>query len=495
MLRKGLTKLSMLAAVTTGMLGAASVQAADYTDVLDAADQVYLDDELVDDAFDIALEPAFKQRHEWAKLKHEQAVTEDGGQTHLYNELEYERVVNEFDVGLEIGLFHDLSFRMNLPIIISDQQSYKFDKSSDDPAYQVDPSRSYLSPESVTEDRPYSFFDLADTEILKGTKRSGLGDMSFGLAWNPYNTERNFIPDTPWRDETGRSTMFLAFDYVAPTGKAHKIDNNGVGRGIHEFLFTVAASHRFKFVDPYIGLKFGIPKGTSDLYKDFGANQKRKDPGLWGQIDLGLELVPYESIHKDYQRFVKFDLRAYFKYTGEGRQYMELADAIGTGDCWHTDDASSIIGTKCEWLAEKWSNAGSSYEDLAAGWAGGANAKLLNGMHLAEDGLFDYEGYATVGGSFNLTIQPVQYVQINAGVSADYVADHFVTFTKVGRDRIAIDEKTGKKDVNAKDGFVSENLTEERNPTYSTAIDRAGNRIKRVENVNLEWFVGLKVMY
>lgn len=493
MVRKGITKLSWLALLTAaGTLGAVNAQAADYTDVLDAADQVYLDDELVDDNFDIALTPAFKQRHEWAKLKREYADKQDTHKTRLLNELEYERVINEFDIGLEIGMFHDIAFRMNMPIIISDTQSYKFDKSSDDPIFQVDPSKSYLSPDKISADRPYKFFDLKDNEVLDGTKRSGLGDMSFGIAWNPYNTERHYIPERPWKDETGRSTMLLAFDYVAPTGKAHQIDNDSAGRGIHEFIFTVAASHRFKFIDPYIGVKFGIPKGTAELYKDFGANQKRKDPGMWGKIDLGIEFIPYEALHKDYQRLVKIDLRGYFKYTGEGRQFSELADAFGTSNCWKTDDAASVMNGQCQWVAEKWSNAGSSYEDLAAGLYTDP-AKLKN-IALREDGIFDYEGYATVGGALNLTIMPVQYVTILAGVSADYTADHFVTFTKVGRDRVLVD-KNGNIDPTQKDGKVSDNLTEERNPTYSGVLDRSGNRIKRVENLNLEWFVGLKLAY
>ncbi len=493
MVRSGY-KWATILALGAGILGAGTAQAADITDVLDAADAVYLDDELVDDPFDIALTPTFKQRHEWAKLKREYTDTETQ-KIRLLNELEYERVINEFDIDLEIGLFHDLSFRMSLPIIISDQQSYKFDTSSDDPLYQITKAGtknedgdlvgiSWFSPKNTDDMHPYRFFDLNDGDVLKGNKRSGLGDMSFGIAWSPYNTERNYIPDRPWKDETGRSTFTLAFDYVAPTGKTRAIDNSNPGNGVHEFQFSVAASHRFSFIDPYIGLKLGVPVGTSD-FKDYGANQVRQDPGIWGKIDLGIEFVPYEALHKDFQRYVKIDLRGYFKYNGEGRTFSELMDAFGQGT-YAVDDATGIFGTDHGYLAEKWSNAGSSRTDLAEG--------KLAGIPLKEDGMFDYEGYATLGGGLNLYIQPIQYVEIRAGVNVDYAQNHFITFTKIGKDRVTYKDD-GTVDPSHKDGYVTDTLVEERNPTFNSALDRVGNRIKRTESLNLEWFVGLRLMY
>ena len=228
-------KMAALTAAAAWMT-AGQAFAADVTDVLDAADEVYLGKEKVSDPFDISLTPKFIQKYEWAKLKKEY---NDKGNVRLLNELEYERVVNEFDIDLEIGMFHDFSFRMNLPIIISDQQSYQFDTSSDDPKYHISPANSTLAPAQTSASRPYKFFELESGQNLKGKDRSGLGDMSFGIAWSPYNTERHFIPERPWERNTGRSTITLAFDYVAPTGDAKTIDNTGAGSGVHELIFSV----------------------------------------------------------------------------------------------------------------------------------------------------------------------------------------------------------------------------------------------------------------
>ena len=352
MVRK-VKNLAILAAVC-GFMYAGEAMAADVTDVLDAADEVYLGDEKVSDPFDISLTPKFVQRLEWAKLKREY---NDSGSIRLLNELEYGRTVNEFDIDLEVGMFHDLALRVHLPIIISDQSTYKFDTSSSKEEYKINPGNSFLAPSNdlftdgrPNSNRPYQFFHLDADETLKGKKRSGLGDMGFGIAWSPYNTERHFIPDRPWQNNTGRSTVTLAFDYFAPTGTTRGIGNSNVGSGAHELQFTVAASHRFSFVDPYVRLQYGLPIGTDD-YKDYGKNQTRVDPGMWGRIDLGIEFIPYESIDVRFQRAVKVDLRGYFKYNAEGRRYMELSDALGSNDECMGANAENLP-EKCAWMKE-----------------------------------------------------------------------------------------------------------------------------------------------
>lgn len=465
-----------------GAMYATNAFAADVTDVLDAADEVYLGNEKVSDPFDISLTPKFSQRHEWAKLKREY-FDKSTSQIRLLNELEYKRVVNKMDLDLEIGLFHDLSFRMNLPIIISDQASYKFDTSSSDPEFRIGKNNSWFSPSVLAGDRPYHFFELAEGQTLKGRDRSGIGDMSFGIAWSPYNTERHFIPERPWEGNTGRSTVTLSFDYKAPTGKMRGIDNSGAGFGAHELIFAVAASHRFSFVDPYIRIQYGLPIGTDSAYPDYGANQTRVDPGMWARIDLGIEFIPYESIDVKFQRFVKIDLRGYFKYTAEGRAYSELADAFGKGACYNSDGT----GAGCAWVTQKWSNAGADNIQAVANGTYSGNYK--------EDGLFDYEGFGAIGGALNLTIQPLQYLSIVAGVAADYEQNHFITYTKLGKDRHTYNAKGELVASDQKDGLITENAFEERSPTYSKALDAVGSRIKRVESINLEWFVGLKLMY
>ena len=231
-----------------------------------------------------------------------------------------------------------------------------------------------------------------------------------------------------------------------------------------------------------------VKEYDSNTDKDYGDNQKRRDPGMWGRVDLGIEFLPYESFNIDYQRLVKIDLRGYFKYNGEGRAYSELADAFGSGNCYTTQMTNGgLADEKCGWVAEKWSNAGKDHiMDMAN--------RSYTGT-LKEDGMFDYEGFATVGGALNITVQPIQYVAIIAGVAADYTQNHFITFTKVGNDRGTANAEGTALLNNTKDGIVTDSIYDERTPAFSTALDRAGQRLKRTESLNLEWFAGVRVMY
>ena len=511
-------KIFALTAAAVGTLASATAMASDYTDVLDAADQVYLENEegqivLVDDVFDISLNATFNQRLEWAKLKREYQDP-NLKRTRELNELDYKRITNTIDLDLEIGLFHDLSLNVSMPIVISDQRQYRFD-STDVWEYDADGQNRHKTGEVTSASKDsyfagntragydvhdtaydaggtqYKFFDLQDNTWLKGKKRSGIGDMTFGIHWNPYNTERNYIPDRPWRDETGRSTMLLAFDYTAPISEAANTENKKVGSGVHELKFTFAASHRFKYVDPYIGVIFGLPIDRESDYHDYGSNQPRKGPGMWGRADLGAEFIPYEHMHTDFQRFVKFDLGLFFRYNSEGRAYSELGDAFATSDCYKTNLTNGVADNpKCQWVAEKWGSGGSANVDkLASGNYSGS---------VMDDGFYDYDGYGVLGASLKMVIQPVQYVQILAGASFDYTQDHFITFTKPGRDTICTVQTGDKADKCTnlkKDGSVDLSRVEERNPTYNGVLDAPGRRIKRAESFGLDWFVGLKVMY
>ena len=497
MVRANVKSLGLLLALVTLASGATAASAAEITEVLDAADTVILEDAAtgervsVEDKFDIALTPSFGQRYENGKIKRE---SYESGIQHTYNEMKYKRVVNEFDIDLEVGMYHDLAFRMNLPIVISDTMSYAYDQ--DDKDYLVNSSNSWFSPASNRIDTQYKFFSLQDNgDFSSGTARSGLGDMSFGIAWSPINTERRFDIEEPWLDNTGRSTMTLAFDYIAPTGTAKAINNSSVGHGVHELHFSVSGSHRFKYVEPYVGLLFALPIASdpfidySKAYNDAINTQRRIGPGMWGRFDLGLEFIPYESLKTDYQRYVKIDLRGYFKYVAEGRDFSELMDAFGmNSDIVNGVNAKDAAASGYGWVASKWSNAG--YDN----WTKFATQGSNWGGKLYEDGIFDHEGYAVMGGSIGLIIQPIQYVTIKAGFAIDYEQNHYITFTKVGRDNhtAATDTTPASKEP---DGLVTENDIEERSPVFSTVFDSAGSRIRKTETLNMEWFVGVKLAY
>lgn len=249
-----------------------SAQAADLTDVVDAAEE--------DDPFDFHLEPRFKSTIKRAKITREAPcnpnVTEDpltGDQAvdrnsrlryprlveegrcsepdTVYNkELRGWRRIDQLDILGNIGLYKDVELHFTLPFIFRDVRGVHFAGNGGDPTEpivdtdnsSVDPSNQRIIEDIQRNGEDFTTFRLFDVrDGNEGPTRSGFGDMSLGLAWNPFNQER---------DDT-KATLLLGFDYLIPTGTVAKGGNEGVGRGVHELQLTVAASKRFRYLDPY----------------------------------------------------------------------------------------------------------------------------------------------------------------------------------------------------------------------------------------------------
>src|SRR5690606_22148950 len=261
-------------------------------DVLDAADEHVYDGKVVPDYFDFDIEPTFKQTIERSKISREtncQAGSDrcPGESAIIYNkELRYERVINQLDLDFQVGMYHDLEFHVKLPIIFSDIRAWKYAKNSgkacefdidpdnpkcvDDRNSTVDPTGDNVGNNRIAQDvqdggdfSTYRYFSVGD-EMTEGPTRSGLSDITFGIQWAPFNDERYVIADEPWGRNHGRSTLVIGFDYTAPTAEVAKVDNEAVGKGVHELVWRIATSRRYQYVDPYMEFKFGLPIPTED---------------------------------------------------------------------------------------------------------------------------------------------------------------------------------------------------------------------------------------
>ncbi|MDX9724477.1 MAG: hypothetical protein RBU37_27265, partial [Myxococcota bacterium] len=383
--------------------------AADITDVIDAFDADIIDGKLIEDPFDFRLTPSFHTVYEQAKITREANCTQSGrcpaGDEIIFNkEMRYKYVRNQMDIRADIPVYKDLAFHIVLPVVFHESRSWKFAKNGgaacefetnpDDPKC-VDGRNSTLDPDVPTDVAPYNYFNIED-DYSDGPSRSGLSDLRFGITWAPFNDQRYVIDEKPWGRNHGRASLLLGFEYTAPTAAiaTNQPGNTDVGRGLHELALRIAASRRYKYVDPYMQLQVGLPLPASDtLFKDYGSGQARVAPGPWGEFTVGLEIIPWESITPDFQQFFKIDFQGFFKYTGEGRDYGPLFDAIGSSECQgitlaEIESGTSERGLRCAWMAEKWANAG--FENLGAiDPYGNRN----NALELYDDGITDYEGF------------------------------------------------------------------------------------------------------
>jgi hypothetical protein len=160
---------------------------------------------------------------------------------------------------------------VNLPWIIKDTRQISFVAD-----YGLDPEALYTSLFSAQEitNRP-----------SPSTERAGIGDITVGAKWAPFNGER---------DDT-KSTWVIGLDYIIPSGElANPNDIIGgktghVGLGHHQLVPYMLFSHRFKVLDPYCGIHATIPvQGREARDKDF-------EIPYHGGVLVGMEIVPWEN--------------------------------------------------------------------------------------------------------------------------------------------------------------------------------------------------------
>jgi hypothetical protein len=468
-------------------------EAADLTEVADAFDEEN------DNPFDFRITPTFQQRIERGRITREGGCGRSEGGCELSNgerldrtiytrELDYRRVVNTLNIDLAVGLYHDLEARIHLPIVIGDQRRLSF-------ANGVNPTNSTVAPDSdqVAGDLnpafadvygdyfgTYQFFGVPNDE----QERAGFGDMGIGLSWSPFSERRN--PHT--------ATVTLAFDYFAPTGTPARATNDGVGRGVHELQFGIAASKRLRtWFDPYFGMRFNLPiPATNGLFESH-PNSRTTGPGASFLITSGTEIIMASAADYHYT----FDFGMKFGYQLEGRDYSPLFDALAGSSCngrtaasagydergpdgnpFRPDSTFSQRDAACAWVVQQPANG----RTRAGGGALAANTAY------SHDGITDIDGFGTIGGHIGLLLQFNRFVQFRFRTDFDWQTPHLLTKASPGRDA----NNDGVVDLNP---TPDAGVAVERNPFYNPTIDAVGRRFRLENSVHISWQLGLRIMF
>lgn len=450
----------------------AGVFAAELTDVLDAADD--------NDPYDFNLEVSYDRTEEWGMIQREYHCSNTrwtpdgtpyplppGGSGYDGNcanadrivsarEMDYRHTVDLMNLRARFAIWRDLEFRFLMPIVISDQTSLDLAGTGGDP--KAKPVKSYCvkgqdcSPSSIyrtdaagVPDYVNSLFELPHT----GPQRSGIGDLQFGLAWSPWNAER---------DDTV-ATWVLSLNYLAPTAGVMEKDNTAVGRKVHELTIGTQMSRRFSKLDPYLGFDFTMVfNSPKSLFVDYGRGQTLVSPGNRFGIEFGTEVVPWENRPK-HQKF-SLDFGGRFGYQFEGRDYTPIFSALGTSKC--NEESSN-----CSLTTRKGVGDGSTM--------------------YSTDGITDIEQYGQVWGWFGFNVQAAQFVKFRAQVNVSHQFDHFLTNADSGKDNRR-NEKGADGEYIYRTGYIDEG-TEEENPVFNPNLDMAGRRLRLAEHLNLTAFV------
>lgn len=503
------------AAFAAGLMCLSAVSeadAADVTDVVDAADE--------GDPFDLHIEPRFRQVIKRSVIRREYpckpdasvADTEafprldsrcDENSVVFRKEMEAERTINTLDVDVQFGLFRDLEFHLTFPVVFNDQRILRYadfdggtgqevvneTNSSVDPSDEriVQDIQRNVPNQGAAANLTQSFFSTHRYFNLvggnRGPERRGFGDMTLGLAWNPFNDER---------DDT-KSTLKLAFDYQMPTGEIARPGNTGVGRGVHELRWTLASSRRFRYVEPYFSLTYALPLAAEQsLFQKEGPGQTLISPGQRFEVLFGSEFIPYEDTNLG-RKFV-IDIGLTYSYQAEGRDYNPMFDALGSSQCNGltpdqvrdaieavrnpntSPDRATINRAACRWILDEPGNAlGAPVYD--------PNDNAFRDVPYSHDGLLDHEAYATFGARLRFDFQPSPYVSFGATVGIAHEQEHFISTARTGVDS-ADDNDTVKFDD-----------PNERNPRHNPNLDSVGSRFRVEETTIFNWTVDLGIMF
>ena len=355
---------------------------------------------------------------EWYQLGELQDVTE----------LRYQKYDSRLGIDVNLGIYKDLELHIGVPIVFQQDRNWFFAGGTNETNTTISRNCS-LDPQGSQCANPGSgdgqLFDLPPYPGGINSNRSGLGDFTFGLAWNPFVQKKD--PSKP--------TWSLRFDYTAPTAAllnpsvpTSTANRGNIGDKLHRYAFSTAVSKRIsKYVEPYFELHYTLAWRGPGFYSncdDASADRQgspencgkpgweRSETGVkpvhTGGSIFGVEITAFER--EDRHQRVAFDFRGFVNYFSEGRYYNEMSDLFG---------------------------------------------KLLYSSD-----------YGQAGGQFGFVGQAAEFVILKANVSFAYNSEHFLTNENIGKDL------TGNGTVD-----VTSN-PEEINPNFDERIDRVGRRFR-----------------
>ncbi len=322
---------------TLGIVGVLS--AAEVTEVADSFDK--------NNPFDFNLNISYRNTHEFANIKREyntmpETYEDDNGRLYYTTEsrrvetLEYKgnpeiRYLRELLISSEIGLYHDLSLSVDVPVVLKD-------------AYRLLLENYDLDGQGNAVPREYSLVEqglFPDAGNLSYTHGIGVGDIGVGIQWAPFNQERG----------KDAFSWLLGFKAVFPTSSVkspkgmNRNDGNGtvttgdtsdkgVGEGLFAFDIRTAVAKRYEVAEPYVQVlaHLATPSANSLIVK----------PRHEFTLNTGTDLIAFEDLQKGHKIFFRLDLG--LSYTTRGNNYNYITDAR-----WIYDDIDPTT-TQYGWL-------------------------------------------------------------------------------------------------------------------------------------------------
>ncbi|HVR60760.1 MAG TPA: hypothetical protein VMU50_02625 [Polyangia bacterium] len=365
-------------------------------------------------------------------------------------DLAYLQTRDVLNLRVDVGVFWDLGFHIEAPLVLHDARSLDFDQSASGCVYPgsgtrptcVNSQNSTLLRDGILpgymknsygldaqHNRP---FDAPSSTVFRGPNRSGLESLNLGLTWAAFNQAR---------DDT-KPTWTLGFDAKLDVGGDMRFDpanpggNTGVGLGYHQLVWSTVVSRRFRYFDPYFGLWYMLPARTSGgPFQDYG-NAQLGGPQQQLGLQIGFEQIAWE-VPQSHQR-VTIEFRGHATEHLKGRAQTPLWEALsGSSKC-------PSEPTQCR-----------------TGIDGDLNG---DGKPDPYPGVTDVQAYASLGGNVGVNVQVGPHVRFRAlgGLATDL--PHFITYASSGSA--------------SESGASPGKSTTPTNPVYREVIDLPGRRFR-----------------
>ncbi|MCP4675584.1 MAG: hypothetical protein GY854_08800 [Deltaproteobacteria bacterium] len=432
----------------------------EFTDVIDAADTEF------GDPFDLNLTIGYERFQKTSVIRRENF----GGEPHDWDYFAYDnmfkskQVTHILNMNLEVGLYHDISFRFRLPLILNDTRELTAHSGWNKQWRDTDD-------DGIANQAKDALFSVP----FKSPTRSGVDHFAMGLWWGILAQDRDdtkpnwtvFVETRIGVGDTLEASCESAqlipeaysdgedFGGGTRTCEAAGYDNKGgVSRGLNELAFGTRFSRRYGILDPYFGIEalIGWAKdGTAFFVTDGKAGQINTMPPVVGTLDFGLEIIPWEVPEKD----LKFSITVGSggKYYSEGREYTPLFDALGTSSYLMHPESTDFNGD-------------------------GEPELDTNPALNSWSGVTDVENYAMFQGKLILMIQPAKYVKFHIGTQLAHETEHFITKT---------DQCTS--------GNLVDGVCNPYNQSHRPAIDAPGNRFRAEKTLLWNFFIDATAMF
>lgn len=276
-----------------------------------------------------------------------------GGKNNLARDLIFRQFRHTVTPTLEIGLWHDLSVYIALPVVVSDNRNYSFDKELGADCKFAEPGggtancvnkvnstsiRDGIIPadgyDAFEDADPYGQFTDPSTDmIFRSPTRRGLDQIHVGMKIGLLSQARkshlpNWVLGLEGRFAIGKP---MAFD--PNIQDSDPAVNHRVGRGMHELGVWTALSRRYRWFDPFFGAHWrqSLRAGSTRFN-----HTPQSETGAY----FGAEIVPWEN--KSQHKKVAFVLSGSATLHYNGRGYSEIWELLASNDALDPSDDDGI---------------------------------------------------------------------------------------------------------------------------------------------------------